>query len=286
MIRHVGMELPLEPILRNLDSAEEPPSSGADIKVVSYNIQFAKRMSDARFELSTLAPIAGADVLLLQEVDLDGTIAIAHELGYSYVYDPVAVHDKAAHGWFGNAILSRWPLSDPWNRSLPGGNWATGYRRRVVGATLHHPSGDIGVASTHTETVAVNFLTWFRGQIRQWREVADAVETRTAGMDGVIVGGDFNSLGRSYVFPFPSVSRLASIFEARALDRVSPAGSSTVRDHAAHARSRLRARLRAYRARRGHRSGGQRSPAGVGRVASLAAVTCPRVTHRPEPQRD
>lgn len=179
------------PIFRDTLAVFDTGGLDDELQVTSYNIAFGARIGEA---IDDLRPLAGSDVLLLQEIDYFGVVDIARTLRMNYVYAPASIHPKSANGWFGNAILSPWPISLPELHELPVRE-ISGQRRLPISAlvTVLTASGpaEILVCSVHTATVTIGLL----GQHRQWRAVREAVDRRRCelGVDRVIVGGDFNS---------------------------------------------------------------------------------------------
>jgi len=222
--RYARVPLDLGPILQNHPS---PRDTSDVVRVVTYNIEFNRKIDLAGDELTSIRELRGADVYLLQEVDLEGTRELARRLGCSFVYDPVVYHPRSAGGFWGNAILSPYRLSEPWTAELPGHRSVTD--RRMVGCTLHHPSGDIAVGSLHAETSVVNLAFWGGGQADQWRFAAKAMEEHV-GDRRAIIGGDFNSA------PFlplvmPTVKKLDDIFAHRGFARLTPGDEPTGRGY-------------------------------------------------------
>jgi endonuclease/exonuclease/phosphatase family metal-dependent hydrolase len=62
--------------------------------------------------------LQGADIILLQEMDEAGTEHVARELAHNYVYYPASVPFMQGRN-LGNAVLSRWPLTQPHKLLLP-----------------------------------------------------------------------------------------------------------------------------------------------------------------------
>jgi endonuclease/exonuclease/phosphatase (EEP) superfamily protein YafD len=153
------------------------------LKSVTFNIQFSKKFERAAAELESVPALAEPDVLLLQEMDALGADAIAAALGRNYVYYPGSIQ----HGRdFGNAVLSRWPITHDEKILLPHKSPADGRIRIAVCATLQTPLGDVRAYSVHTET------PWLgpRGRLEQAEVVlrhARASELPT------IIAGDFNT---------------------------------------------------------------------------------------------
>jgi endonuclease/exonuclease/phosphatase family metal-dependent hydrolase len=106
------------------------------LKIVTYNIQYA-RGRDGRYDLErTVAALHGADIIGLQEVDrfwdrtgnIDQATAIAERLqGYWWVYGPGLDVLKqlepgpqgAVRRQFGNMVLARFPILSSRNVILP-----------------------------------------------------------------------------------------------------------------------------------------------------------------------
>ena len=76
------------------------------LRIVSFNIERALRVDTAIEVLRGEDGTRGADVLLLQEMDAEGTQKVAAALGMSYVYYPGTLSFKTQRD-FGNAVLSR-----------------------------------------------------------------------------------------------------------------------------------------------------------------------------------
>src|SRR5258707_14905928 len=62
-----------------------PPRADGSLRVVSFNIEYAKRIPEAIAALRADG-LRGADVIALQEMDAPGTAAVAEALGLNYVY--------------------------------------------------------------------------------------------------------------------------------------------------------------------------------------------------------
>ena len=194
--------------------APRPPESAGRVKVVSYNISFGQETDLAARELAELEELRGADIILLQEMDETGTAQIAHTLGYNYLYYPASIHNR--HGrYFGNAILSKWPMKDHGRIVLPHRSPKDGQQRIAVQATAIVDGLEVLVYSVHTETA------WLSAGKR-----ADQVESLLSNIDPdhpcVIVGGDFNTLTPG------SVKDLENRFEVAGLERASGGAGPTM----------------------------------------------------------
>lgn len=131
-----------------------------------------------------------ADIIALQEVWDDGrenlAKLIADKLGYSYVY---AAYDERKKGVrFGNAILSRWPITSEDSRKLPAPPDAEEHRCVLHGA-VDGPRGPLDVFSTH--------LNWkaHHSHVRQMQvqAVAEFIAERAKNDCPPILCGDFNA---------------------------------------------------------------------------------------------
>lgn len=190
------------------------------LKVVSFNIKFSRKIDHAIFELSETPELATADLILLQEVDDIGVERMARLLGYDYVYYPASVHTKHDRH-FGNAILSRWPVTRSGRLDLPHENPKNDQRRTAVWGDVRVDEHLVRVYSAHTATI------WLGHDRRR-----DQIATLTghiqsaldeAAVDGVIVAGDFNSLSTA------DVEATTRAFEEIGLARVSRDVENTAR---------------------------------------------------------
>jgi endonuclease/exonuclease/phosphatase family metal-dependent hydrolase len=159
------------------------------VKVVSFNVKFARRI-DALVQLLRYEPrLAGADVIALQEMDGAGTECAARTLGLNYVYYPAALHPQGGKD-FGNAILSPWPIENDRKLILPGKSRLRAMQRIAVGADVLVRGLRVRTYSVHLETPAGLSGRDRRAQARVVLEDAGAAPH-------VLVAGDFN--GRSVV---------------------------------------------------------------------------------------
>ena len=154
-----------------------------ELLVVSYNLHFGDALDEARRAFEAGRPLPAPDFLLLQEVDAADAEALAGALAYDYVYFPASV---AANGEdFGNAILSRWPLSDAQKLILPGVHPLSGQQRTATRATARVASHDVLLYSVHIEIATAP------GALRAAQMAAVAADV-PATAEAVIIGGDFN----------------------------------------------------------------------------------------------
>ncbi len=154
--------------------------------VVSYNIQYGEDIDLALADIQSEPRLRSADVFLLQEMDPEGTETLARALNLHYVYFPASVHPHHAR-LFGNAVLSRWPITHHSVSILPHGHPFSGHRRIAVAADLDVGGHTLRVVSVHTATV----VTAQDLRLEQARAALDSL----AAVDGpVVIGGDFNTI--------------------------------------------------------------------------------------------
>ena len=172
--------------VRPLDGAAAP--TDGTLRVAAWNLRMGYGM-DGTFrpdEVARVLRAEGTDVVLLSEIDRgwllnggqDQLGVLARLLGFEMAFGP------AGDQVWGDAILSRWPLTEVRNDPLPDYDSLTG--ATVLSATVTPPKGEaVRVIATHLQPDA-------EGEdptLRQARDVA----ARAEGVTGpVIVGGDFN----------------------------------------------------------------------------------------------
>jgi len=158
---------------------------GTDLRLVTFNVKFGEQIERAADLLARPGPLRGADVLLLQELDVTGAERLAYALGMNYVYVPSAIH-PSSHRPFGVAVLSPWPIEEARNIPLPHPHRVRKMRRRAAAATIDTPIGPLLVYAVHLETP-------YGASSQARRDQARAVLDDTAGWDGpVVIAGDFN----------------------------------------------------------------------------------------------
>ncbi|MEU4339005.1 endonuclease/exonuclease/phosphatase family protein [Micromonospora lupini] len=165
---------------------EGPPER---LRVVAYNIRMGFGL-DGRFDLAGLTAAIDRqrpDVVLLSEVDRGWLLNGGHDtldllsdrLGMPYVFGP------AADPVWGDAVLSRWPVTDLRSRPLPALGAPTGAQALAVTLDL----GDgvrCAVVSTHLQPPPD------AGPVAQARAVADFATGYAAGRP-LVVAGDLNT---------------------------------------------------------------------------------------------
>jgi endonuclease/exonuclease/phosphatase family metal-dependent hydrolase len=211
------------------------PDADPAFRVVTFNVKFAREVDRAAQLLREHPDLHDADVIALQEMDADGTERIARALSMDYVYYPAIRHPGTERD-FGNAILSRWPLTDDRKLVLPYHSRFRDMQRIAVSATAATPIGPVRVYSVHLETPG-----GITGVNRQ-RQAA-AVIRDAARYPRVIVAGDFNSGAVGEVFewygfrwPTKDLGHTISFF---AFDHVFVRGLDVVRKSAGIVRNNL-----------------------------------------------
>lgn len=162
--------------------ARLPPDT---LRVVSFNVKYAERVDSAIVVLTTEPALRNADVVLLQEMDAQGTRRIAEALGMSWVYYPAIFRHRSARD-FGNAVLSRWPITADKKIVLPHVSRYARTQRTATAATIRAGHVDLRVYSTHLGTPADISAASRGAQLKAI--IADA-----AAHSRVIIGGDLNS---------------------------------------------------------------------------------------------
>ena len=189
-----------------------PGAPDSVLRVVSFNIQFARHIDAAIALLGADPALRAPDVLALQEMDEAGVERIARALDLNYVYYPSAVHPVNDRN-FGNAILSPWPILASRKLPLPHRSRTRGLERAAVVATVAVNGERVRIYSIHLETP---FALGDRARRDQVRAIlADAATSP----DPVLVAGDLNSRGlgamfeaAGYTWPTAEVGPTVSFF--------------------------------------------------------------------------
>lgn len=140
-------------------------------------------------------------------MDRQGVADLADSLGLHYAYSPASVHPHHSR-LFGNAVLSRHPITGWRGRVLPHGTPLTGHHRIALAADIDLGRGVIlRAVSVHTATVLVD---------QQKRlEQATAVLDSLGGAGPAVVGGDFNTVSDWEVTLLRRVARAAGFAHLR-----------------------------------------------------------------------
>ena len=189
-INYTGIE---GPRYTGSDAGSAPSAAPTALRVVTFNVQYARAVDSAIALLQQHPSLRSADVVLLQEMDESATQRIAAALEMRYVYYPATVHPVTDRD-FGNAILSRWPIVQDEKLVLPyHGLWRR-TQRAAVAATLQVGSERIRVYNVHFAMVTEQWRGHRRAQAER------VIEDSRRGWDKVIVGGDINDSGLGRLF--------------------------------------------------------------------------------------
>jgi endonuclease/exonuclease/phosphatase family metal-dependent hydrolase len=176
-------------------AASVPMANGTNrmLRVVTYNVQWAKHIDRAINVLTHREQLTNADIVVLQEMDPEGTQRIADALGMQWVYYPSAIHPKRGLD-FGNAVLSRWPIVDDHKLILPHIAGMRHAQRIATAVTVLVDSTPVRIYSAHLGTPSDIRPSKRRDQARTI--VADAAKYPL-----VIIAGDMNShgIGKEFV---------------------------------------------------------------------------------------
>jgi endonuclease/exonuclease/phosphatase family metal-dependent hydrolase len=194
--------------------AEDEPEFQGTIRIVTYNINQGLEVDQAIEELHTYEALRDPDILLLQEMDEAGTRRVARDLLHNYVYYPASVFHWTKRD-FGNAILTKWPLSDPGKIILPHRGLISQQLRIAVRATVAIDAVEMSVYSVHTETYTIP-SPYRKAQISA---IVDDVGN---GAGHVVVGGDFNTISNR------SIRRMAGQFSDIGLTRATAGLGPTI----------------------------------------------------------
>ncbi len=168
-------------------AAAAPDTPDQALDVVTFNIQFSRRIDLAQELFDSLDELRRADIVLLQEMDAPGVRALAAHLSMSYVYYPALVHPKTQRD-FGNAVLSRWPIVSDRKILLPHRGLFDGSQRAATCATLATPVAHVEACSLHLATPLELLPGARRDQLR-------AVASELGSATHAVVGGDLNGHG-------------------------------------------------------------------------------------------
>jgi endonuclease/exonuclease/phosphatase family metal-dependent hydrolase len=162
-------------------------SSRAPLRVVTFNIRESREIDRAITVLRSDS-VRQADVVALQEMSDAGVDRIARALHLNYAYYPAVIHHRTG-GYYGPAVLSRWPIERSWKVMLPYGSWDRGQRRTATAAVVRANGLRILVYAVHLETVV-------KLSPAKRAEQARAVTQDARDFPGpVVIAGDLNDYG-------------------------------------------------------------------------------------------
>jgi len=185
---HQGINYPSTPgpCIAGAPTAEPVARGGDTIKVVTWNIKWGIEAQAAAEMLATHPALRDADIVILQEMYEGAVELVAARLGAGYVYYAATLHPRLKRH-VGNAILTRWPLSDDRKVVLPRDARFIGTGRAAVVGTVTVRGRPIRVYGVHFATGLAVGENGIRDQLRAVMRNADS--TRSP----VLIAGDFNS---------------------------------------------------------------------------------------------
>jgi endonuclease/exonuclease/phosphatase family metal-dependent hydrolase len=159
-------------------------SSAAPLRVVTFNIKESREIDRAIAVLRSDS-VRDADVVALQEMSESGVDRIARALHLNYAYYPAVIHHRTG-GYYGPAILSRWPIERSWKVLLPHGSWDRGLRRTATAAVVVANGLPILVYSVHLETMVK------LSPAKRTEQVLAVTEDAKGFPGPVVIAGDLN----------------------------------------------------------------------------------------------
>lgn len=184
---------PAGPSYTGSGAVARPATPARSIRVVTFNIEYGKRIDLALDALRKRPGLRDADVLALQEMDAAGVETLAGALGFNYAFYPATRHPKTGRD-LGDAVLSPWPILEHWVLRLPHPSRIVRQARVAVGVRLHIGETEVTAYSLHLGSPLGNSGGHRRAQ-------AEVVLRDARGRaDPVIVAGDFNTQGLGKVF--------------------------------------------------------------------------------------
>jgi len=160
---------------------------GCTVRIATFNVHYAGDPEDIAAQIRASHDVSAADVIMLQETraytgePTTRTQRIADGLAMTWAHAPARTLPEG--GTHGNAILSRWPLTNVVVRQLPFVDQAYHPEHRIAMAA------DVAVGE-HVLRVVDLHLDVRLGPVDRVRQLDPA--TRDLG-DQLIVGGDFNT---------------------------------------------------------------------------------------------
>ena len=128
--------------------------------------------------------LADADILLLQEMIPSSVQKIAADLDYNYIFYPAVLH-PILNANFGNAVLSKWPITFDENIIFPPIREKNRHRVAVA-AKLKINGRDVLVYSLH-----MGVFMKPRQRSRQIQGILDVIDQD---IEYCIIAGDFNTI--------------------------------------------------------------------------------------------
>jgi endonuclease/exonuclease/phosphatase family metal-dependent hydrolase len=183
---HLNRSAPLDARLVLGDEAHESRGARGSLRIATYNVHGESAENIFR-AIRGNPPIGRADVLFLQEIEIDSENTprrLAELLGRSYAYAPGY---RVGHGSHGVAIISRHAISDPEVIELPRHDVVFNSARRVaLAVTVHLDGRAVRLYNVHLD----NRLNP-ADRVAQLEPVL--VDARLAATVPAVIGGDMNT---------------------------------------------------------------------------------------------
>src|SRR5262245_8416414 len=139
------------PCIAGPPTAEPARRSPDTLKVVTWNIKWGIEAEAAAEMLATDGALKDADIVILQEMYEGAVELVAARLGAGYVYYAATLHPRLQRH-VGNAILSRWPITDDRKLVLP-------HDARFIGTGRAAVIGTVTVRGTPIRVYGIHFAT-------------------------------------------------------------------------------------------------------------------------------
>ena len=185
--------------------APKSPAANDTLDIVSFNIQYGKRIGRAVEEFREALVLRRADIILVQEIDENDMQKIARALRLNSVYYPSVLHVHGEH--FGNGILTSLPILRHGKIILPYPNPICGHSRTAVFADLDWNNTSVRVYCAHTEVPSL-------GREKRLKQFEAILNSLPDSITHAVIGGDFNTLAES------TVDTMDSLAKQRGLARV------------------------------------------------------------------
>jgi len=204
------------PVGAALAASPDVRATRDELRVVAWNIQRGARFAELLQALRAERLLAGADILMLVEVDcglgrsgnrnVPRDLALALEMSYAFAPSYLTIQDDWGENpggtantsaLAGTAVLSRWPIRAAENLDLPElrDKFSSSERRlgkkRALGVEIDGPGGRWRLAACHLDSNASP-----AGRARQLSAVLQGLERVGSGDPATtpaLVGGDLNS---------------------------------------------------------------------------------------------
>jgi endonuclease/exonuclease/phosphatase family metal-dependent hydrolase len=169
----------------------------ASIRLVSFNVHYAKNPYKIAEAIKEHADLSHADVILLQEVEYhlhEGkgrADQIAEFLGYECIYAPAST--RGSRGTHGLAVLTKLPVLETEVVQLPFFKLGFRSRRRIaLRVVLDTPQGPVQVYNVHLDT-RINI----QHRLQQLSAVMENFHTKAK--LPTVIAGDLNTIQATFI---------------------------------------------------------------------------------------